>query len=130
MQRSAVFMAVVILLNAVASAAEPKVVPLEDIAQHVGEQVAVEMVVQSSRMLESGKFCFLNSKKSYTDKDNFTVSIRGAALREFAAKEIEDPAEYYLKKKIRVRGKVTLYKEKPQIVVDSPEQIVMIVVIE
>lgn len=111
-------------------AAPPKLVPLAEAAQHVGEEVAVELVVMSSRQLESGKFCFLNSHRSFNDKANFTVAIRGDALDKFANQGIADPDEFFLNKKIRVSGKISLHKEKPQIVVDSPSQIVTVIEIE
>lgn len=116
-----VFVSALILTDP--SQTTPKVVPAAEATQHVGEEVTVELVVRSSRQLESGKFCFLNSHKSFSDKANFTVSIRGDALAEFAKMGIDDPAEHYLRRKIHVRGKVTLYKEKAQVLVDSPQQI-------
>lgn len=111
-------------------AAEPKVVPADEAAEYVGVEVLVELTVKSSRLLESGKFCFLNSEASHTDRDNFTVAIRGDALEKFAKQGIAAPEEHYLKKQIRVRGKVALYKDKPQIVVDKPEQITTVVEIK
>jgi DNA/RNA endonuclease YhcR with UshA esterase domain len=114
------------LSNLEIRAADPPVIKVAEVAQHVDKEATVELVVQSSRLLDTRAFCFLNSEKEFDDKDNFTVAIRGAALDEFAAKEIKDPAEYYRGKTIRVTGKITLYKERPQIVVEGPKQIVVI----
>ena len=109
------------------SAAEPPVVPLADVSKHIDKEATVEFVVQSARLLESGKFCFLNSKKSFTDKDNFTVAINADALAKYAEQDVKDPAEHFQGKTIRARGKISLHREKPQILVEKPEQIVIII---
>lgn len=96
---------------------------LADIQEHIGKEVSVEFVVASSRALDSGKFCFLNSQKSFTHKENFTVAIDAKAIAKYAETDIDDPAEHFRGKTIRVRGKVTLHREKPQIVVSDPAQI-------
>ncbi len=123
-------MPITAMMVLVALVAEAPRIELAAARENVGQEVTIEMVVASSRHLESGKFCFLNSKKSHTDKDNFTVSIREAAIEMFAEQGVKDPAARFLKKKIRVSGKVTLYREKPQIVVDSPAQIAEVVEIK
>jgi hypothetical protein len=117
----------VILVTALASAAEPKEVPLAEAARHVGEEVIVEFEVQSSRLLDTGKFCFLNSERDFREKANFTIAISAAGLEKFAAAKIDDPAEHFAKKTIRVRGKVSLHQERPQIVVDDPRQISVVI---
>jgi DNA/RNA endonuclease YhcR with UshA esterase domain len=110
--------------------APPPVVPLDEVGKHVGKEVTVELVVASSRLLESGAFCFLNSRKHHTDKDNFTVAIDAEGLSQFAEEKIEDPAERFQGKTIRVTGKVSVHRDRPQIVVDDPRQIVIVVVIK
>lgn len=126
----AALVCVATIFSGTAIGAEPPLVSLAEAGQHVGEEVAIELVVASSRLLTSGKFCFLNSKKNFSDKDNFTVAIRGAALPKFAEKEIADPAQHFLEKTIRVTGKVSLHQDRPQIIVDRPEQIVVIVAVK
>jgi DNA/RNA endonuclease YhcR with UshA esterase domain len=110
--------------------APPPVVPLAEVGKHVGKEVTVELMVASSRLLESGKFCFLNSRKHHTDKDNFTVAIDAEGLSQLAEEKVDDPAERFLGKTIRVTGKVSVHRDRPQIVVDDPRQIVIVVVIK
>ena len=97
---------------------------LADIQEHIGKEVSVEFVVASSRALDSGKFCFLNSQKSFTHKENFTVAIDAKAIAKYAEMDIAEPSEHFRGKTVRVRGKVTLHRQKPQIVVSDPAQIV------
>jgi DNA/RNA endonuclease YhcR with UshA esterase domain len=102
---------------------ELPVIKPSDAAQHVDKQVIVEFEVASSSFLKERDMCFLNSLKDHRQEDNFSVVLRKAGLKVFADKEIEDPAKHFLKKKVRVEGKVELYNKKPQIVVTKFEQL-------
>jgi hypothetical protein len=102
---------------------EVPVIKPSEAAQHVDKQVIVEFEVASSSLLKERDMCFLNSLKDHRQEDNFSVVLRKAGLKAFADKEIEDPAKHFLKKKVRVEGKVEIYKEKPQIVVTKFEQL-------
>jgi hypothetical protein len=121
---------VLLFLAAALQAADPPEVPLADVAKHVDKEATVEFVVQSGRLLESGKFCFLNSKKSFNDKDNFTAAITADALAKYAEQGVKDPSEKFQGKTVRVTGKISLHREKPQIVVDKPSQIVTVIIIK
>jgi hypothetical protein len=102
---------------------EVPVIKPTDAAQHVDKQVIVEFEVASSSLLKERDMCFLNSLKDHRQDDNFSVVLRKPGLKAFADKEIEDPAKHFLKKKVRVEGKVELYNKKPQIVVTKFEQL-------
>ncbi len=113
-----------------AFADDAKVISVAEAMHQVDKDVAVEMTVKSSRLLDSGAFCFLNSAKSFQEKSNFTIAIPGDALPKFADLGIDDPAVHFQDKTIRVFGKVTLYKDRPQILVNDPKRIVVITKIE
>ena len=108
------------------SSAPPQLVKLEDIEEHVGKDVTVEYQVKSSTLIDAKKICFLNSKKDYRKKGNFTVVIKSDTLEEFAMKEVANPAKHYYGKKIRVYGKVAEHRGKPQLLVTKFEQIKVI----
>jgi DNA/RNA endonuclease YhcR with UshA esterase domain len=127
-RRAAVLL--VLFMAAAAQAADPPVVPLAEAGKHVDKEVTVQFVVQSARLLESGKFCFLNSKKNFTDQDNFTAAIDAEALAKFAENGVKDPSEHFQGQTIRVTGKVSLHREKPQIIVEKPGQIVIVVMLK
>ena len=108
------------------AADDAKVLPVAEAKDHVDKEITVEIVVKSSRLLDSGAFCFLNSEKSYQEKANFTIAIPGEALPKFAALGVKDPASHFQGQTIRVTGKVSLHKDRPQIVVNDPKQILLV----
>jgi len=92
-------------------------------AKKANEKVTVEMEVKST----GGKSnCYLNSEADYKDAKNFTILIPEAALVKFKAAKIDDPREHFKGKVVRVTGTVTTNRDKPQIKVESPDQIVTI----
>lgn len=115
-----------VLSCSLATAAEPTIWTLEEAAKQVGKQGTIEFKVQSSRLLESGKFCFLNSEKNFQDKANFTVAISAAALEKYKTAGIENPAEHFRDKTVQVTGKVAIFKERLQIQVDDPQHLVIV----
>jgi DNA/RNA endonuclease YhcR with UshA esterase domain len=99
----------------------PKPVGPEEAAKQVNEKVTLKMEVKAAN-LRNG-VCFLNSQEDFKDAKNFTVFLSKEAVEKLKAAKIDDPAAHFKGKTILVNGKVTLYREKPQIVVDDPEQI-------
>jgi DNA/RNA endonuclease YhcR with UshA esterase domain len=94
-----------------------------DAAKKVNEKVTVEMEVKST----GGKdVAFLNSEEDFKDAKNFTVFIPEAALEKFKKAKIDDPRTHFKGKKVLVTGTVTLYREKPQIKVEDPDQIKLV----
>ena len=61
----------------------PPTIDADDAADHVGEECIVEMVVRAGRLLADKGVCFLNSRQSRRDEDNFTVVIFRDGLRRF-----------------------------------------------
>ena len=89
-------------------------------AKRVNEKVTIEMEVKST----GGKgVCFLNSEADFKDATNFTVFISGEVVEKFKKAKIDDPRTHFKGKTVRVTGTVTLYREKPQIKVEDPDQI-------
>jgi len=101
----------------------PPVIKPGDAAQYADKTVIVEMEVESSSLLAEKELGFLNSLKDHRSGDNFSVVLRKAGLKSFKDNQIDDPAKHFLKKKIRIEGKVELYNKKPQILVTKFEQI-------
>ena len=96
-------------------------VKLEDVSKHVGDSVTVCGKVADMRYFENykNKPTLLNIGAKHPDAP-LTVVIweNGRAL--FTSK-IED----LLNKEICITGRIILYKEKPEIIVEKPEQIVV-----
>lgn len=93
----------------------------EEAAKKVNEEIVLEMEVKSASIREG--VCFLNSEEKYRSERNFTVFIERDALAKFKETKIEDPAAEFKGKRIRVQGKVTLHKSRPQIKVSGPESL-------
>src|SRR5262249_12557085 len=96
-----------------AALAEDKPLMPEEAARRVGEKVTVAMVVKSASS-RSG-VCYLNPEDDLKDARNFTVFVGRDALKKFKDAKAEDPAAHLKGKTVRVTGKVSLYRDKPQI---------------
>jgi DNA/RNA endonuclease YhcR with UshA esterase domain len=114
---------ILVLVLAPLAGADDKAKPIspEEAAKQVNENVTVKMEVKSATLREG--VCFLNSQEDFKDAKNFTVFISKDALKKFQDAKIDDPAAHFKGKTILVTGKVKLYREKPEIAVDEPDQI-------
>jgi DNA/RNA endonuclease YhcR with UshA esterase domain len=115
-----------LLVPAAWSEDKPKDKPLTpaETAKKVGEKVTVEMEVKSAG--KGSGVGFLNSEADFKDAKNFTLFINTAGVEKFTEAKVEDPAAHFQGKTVRATGKVTLYRERPQIVVEDPAQIVIV----
>jgi hypothetical protein len=86
---------------------------------HIGDQATVCGKVASARYASTtrGKPTFLNLDKPYPNQV-FTVLIWGENREKFGA-----PEEMYRDKQICVTGKITEYRNVPEIVVSEPQNI-------
>lgn len=117
-----IFAASIILASSALAAETPTIKP-EDASDHVDEEVIVEFEVRSSHLLQDKNVGFLNSERNNRDAKNFTAFITPQGMRSFKDKKVENPSAEYLGKKIRVKGKVLLHKEKPEIKVERADQL-------
>ena len=102
------------------------VVPLTpaEAAKKVDEKVVVEFEVLSSGGRNNQ---YLNSEEDYKNAKNFTIFISKDHLPNFKKGGIENPAVHYKGKFIQVTGTVELHEKKPQIKVEQPDQVKIIV---
>lgn len=92
-----------------------KEISWEEAADYYGQTVWVRgKVVAASN---TGKACFLNFHRNW--KRYFTVVIFASAFGRFP----QPPEKYYLNREIRVYGQIREYNGKPEIIVESPQQI-------
>jgi micrococcal nuclease len=95
-----------------------RVVSWEEAHRHIGREVVVEgTLVRTHR---AKKILYLNFHPNW--KKYVTVVILGRDLARFP----RDAERFYRGKTVRVRGEVTLYKGRPEIVVRSPEAITVL----
>jgi DNA/RNA endonuclease YhcR with UshA esterase domain len=90
-------------------------------AKKVNEEVTLQMEVKSAAV-RSG-IAYLNSEADFKDAKNFTIFLDKGSLAKFKEAKIDDPAAHFKGKTIQVKGKVVLYKERPQIKVTTPDVI-------
>lgn len=91
-------------------------VAIKDIVNHVGKEVTLCDSVYSARSLDNLSLLNLGGK---FPKEVITVVVFKADRDKFE----KEPVTLFENKRICVTGKVTLYKEKLQIVVNDPKQI-------
>ena len=107
--------------RAAAAGATPSISTVEA-GEHIGEYASVCGVVKSAAYLSrsKGQPTFLNLDRPYPDQP-FTVVIWGTTRALFA----RSPESLFDGHRICVSGTIVMYKGKPQIVVDDPEQIAL-----
>ncbi|MBC7362481.1 MAG: hypothetical protein H5U06_09410 [Candidatus Aminicenantes bacterium] len=92
-----------------------KEISWEEAADYIGQTVWVRGKVVAAN--NTGKACFLNFHRNW--KRYFTVVIFASAFSRFP----QPPEKYYLNREIRVYGQIREYNGKPEIIVESPQQI-------
>ena len=94
------------------------VIPWEEAHRHQGEEIVVEGTIVRTHRAE--KVMYLNFHANW--KRYLTLVIHVKDLPLFPS----DPEKAYRGKKVRVRGEVKLYKDRPEMVVRSPEDITVV----
>lgn len=95
-----------------------KEISWEEAAAHYGQTVWVRGTVVAANNTE--KACFLNFHRNW--KRYFTAVIFASDFGRFP----EPPEKLYLNREVRIFGRVREYQGKPEIIVESPEQIEII----
>jgi hypothetical protein len=101
----------------------PRVVAAADAKNHVDERCTVEMTVRSSKNAAPRREYYLDSEEDFHDENNFAVVISYDHVEPFQRAGIDDPAEHYRGKKLRVTGTVIHENDQIRIRVEKPEQI-------
>jgi hypothetical protein len=111
--------AVAVLFTVMASAQQE--VKIEELAQHIGDSVKVCAKIYGGIFLERSKDTptLLNAGGAYPNNP-LTIVIGPEVRKEFKNK----PEEFYKDKQVCITGKVELYKEKPQIVIHTVDQLI------
>ena len=94
---------------------------LDEVSKHIGDSVTVCGPVASMRYFETSnrKPTFLNIGDKYPNQQITLV------IWEDARKDFKEAPESLLNKKICITGRIILYKEKPEIVIERPEQVIV-----
>jgi DNA/RNA endonuclease YhcR with UshA esterase domain len=103
-----------------------KIIPSAEIRNHIGKECTAEMTVKSSKNAVPRRTYFLDSEEDFHDEKNLAVVISYDHAAKFQEAGIDDPAEYYKGKTIRVTGKVIEENDQVRIRVDDPKQIKLV----
>ena len=118
---------VLMLCLAITSFIQENAITPAEAAKMIDKDVLLEMKVESSSMDKNKSNMFLNSKASFKDAGNFTVVVRAGANEKLKDKhKFKDAPKFFKDKTIQVKGKVSTYNDKPQIVVDGSAQLTVI----
>ncbi len=103
------------------TAISQSVIKLDDVSKHIGDSVTVCGKVADLRYFENSKNqpTFLNIGAKFPNQQ-ITVVIWGESRKLFTTK-VEDLRD----KEICITGRIILYKEKPEIIIYRPDQIVL-----
>ncbi len=104
----------------------PALVKSEEARKHIDEKCTVEMTVRSSKNASGRREYYLDSEEDFHDEKNFAVVISYDHEDLFKKAGIEDAAEYYKGKKLRVTGKIIHENDQVRIRVEDPKQIKVI----
>jgi hypothetical protein len=96
----------------------------EEAGLRMGQEVLVEMEVRSARAEKMGRYVFLNSRRDFEERGNFTILIPREALD--PGEDLDDVADRYRHRRVRVRGRVEPHRGHPQLRVTDPHQIELV----
>lgn len=101
----------------------PRIKP-EEARQHAGKKVEVVFEVKGSKNAVKRKTVYLDSESDFRDEKNLGIAISEKGVEALKQKRgVDDPAEFYRTRKIRVVGEVVIEEERPYIKVDDAEQL-------
>ena len=103
-----------------------KIIPAAEIRDHVGKECTAQMTVKASKNAVPRRIYYLNSEEDFHDDKNLAVVISYDHAAKFQEAGIDDPADYYKGKTIRVTGKVIKEDDEVRIRVDDPKQIKLV----
>ncbi len=94
---------------------------LRNVSKHIGDSISVEGVVFGGKYFDSSKGSptFLNIGAKYPDA-LLTLVIWGDVRNKFTHQPIE---KFFDGKRIVIYGVIQTYKDKPEIVINNPNQI-------
>jgi hypothetical protein len=113
--------ATLLSLFIVAAATAQTSIKLEDVSKHIGDSVTVCGKVAGMRYFENSKNkpTFLNIGANHPNQLLTVVIWQGS--RALFTTKVED----LMNKEICITGRIILYKERAEIVIEKPEQIVV-----
>jgi hypothetical protein len=108
----------------VEAAREDKALGPAEAIKMVNKKVTVQMVVRSSKnALAKRHEIYLDSEEDFRDEKNLAVVITEEGAGKFKDAGIDDPAQHFRGKTIRVTGTVIRKDDRPRIEISDPKNI-------
>lgn len=102
----------------------PKWLTAGEARKLVDKDVHAEVTIQTAKnRLEKRGEIYLDTEPDFRDDKNLAIVITRTGAADFQTQGVEDPAEHFLNKTIRVQGKVTLGEHGPRIEITAAKQI-------
>ncbi len=101
-------------------------IPAAQARGHVGRECTAELTVRLSKNAAGRHTYFLDSEEDFHDEKNLSIVISYDHADKFREAGIDDPAEHYKGKTIRVTGKVIEEDDQIRIRVRDPKQITLV----
>jgi hypothetical protein len=121
---TALALVLIVLVVLGASAGESKPITPVEAIKKVNEEVSVQMLVKAAKnRLEKRGEIYLDSEENFRDEKNLGIVITKTGAANFKDAGVNDPAEHFQDKIIRVKGTVIIKEQRPRIEVDDPKQI-------
>lgn len=95
-----------------------------EVKARVGKPVTLLFVVRSTGTAQGR--VFLNSADDHRSDDNFTVVLERSAVEALRKSGVTSPQEHFKGKMIQVSGTLSLFREKPQVLVSETKQVVLV----
>ena len=90
----------------------------------VNEKVKVEMRVKATKnRLQKRKEIYIDSEEDFRAPKNLGIVVNELGAARFREIGIEDPADHFKGKAIRVTGILTKEKNRARVIVEDPKQI-------
>jgi hypothetical protein len=116
-----------LVLPLLAAAKEDKPLTPAEAIKMENKLVTVQMVVRSSKnALGKQHEIYLDSEENFRDEKNLAVVINEEGAGKFKDEGIDDPAEHFRGKTIRVTGTVIRKEDRPRIEITDPKSIRLI----
>jgi hypothetical protein len=99
------------------------IVPAPEARNHVGKECTAELTDRASKNAVPRRIYYLDSEEDFHDSKNLSIMISYDHAAKFQKAGIDDPADYFKSKTIRVTGKVIEEDDQIRIRVSDPDQI-------
>ena len=81
------------------------------------------MRVAATGVSKASELIFLNSEEAWTSEENFTIVLDRKAQETLKQQGVDDVRRHFEGQSIRIAGTLSLYRDRPQIIVSDAGKI-------